>query len=117
MTERPKFTTVDDYLESALPKVKVILDEIRGTIQAEIPEAKETISYQMPAFKLGRIFIYFAGFNKHIGIYPPVKNDKILVNELLPYSGDKGNLKFPLDKPIPYELITRVAVALAKDYS
>jgi uncharacterized protein YdhG (YjbR/CyaY superfamily) len=117
MTERPKFTTIDDYLESASPKVKVILDEIRRIIQAEIPEAKEMISYQMPAFKLGRIFIYFAGFNKHIGIYPPVKVDKTLIKELLPYSGDKGNLKFPLDKPISYELITRVAVALAKDYS
>ena len=117
MTERPKFTTIDDYLESASPKVKVILDEIRIIIQAEIPDAKETISYQMPAFKLGRIFIYFAGFKKLIGIYPPVKNDKILVNELLPYSGDKGNLKFTLDQPIPYELIARVAVALAKEYS
>jgi uncharacterized protein YdhG (YjbR/CyaY superfamily) len=117
MTERPKFTTIDDYLESASPKVKVILDEIRIIIQAEIPDAKETISYQMPAFKLGRIFIYFAGFKKLIGIYPPVKNDKILVNELMPYSGDKGNLKFTLDQPIPYELIARVAVALAKEYS
>lgn len=69
MTERPKFTTIDDYLESASPKVKVILDEIRIIIQAEIPDAKETISYQMPAFKLRRIFIYFAGFTRSISAF------------------------------------------------
>lgn len=117
MTERSQFKTIDDYLETASPEVKTILEEIRRLIQAEIPDAKETISYQMPAFKLRRIFIYFAGFKKHIGIYPPVKNDETLIKELLPYSGDKGNLKFPLDKPIPYELIARVTIALAKEYS
>jgi uncharacterized protein YdhG (YjbR/CyaY superfamily) len=68
------------------------------------------------AFKLSRTFIYFAAFKKHIGIYPPVTGDKTLSDELLPYAGDKGNLKFPLDKPMPYELIGRVVVALAKQY-
>jgi hypothetical protein len=57
MTERPKFTTIDDYLESASPEVKAILEEIRKIIWAEIPDAKETIGYQMPAFKFGRIYL------------------------------------------------------------
>lgn len=116
MTERPKFTTIDEYLASVSPDIKAILEEIRSLIQAEIPDSKETIGYQMPAFKLSCTFIYFAGFKRHIGIYPPVKNDEILINELLPYTGDKGNLKFPLNQSIPYRLIGRVAVALANEY-
>ncbi len=116
MKERPKFTSIDDYLELVSPDARVILEEIRKLIQTKVPNAEEVISYQMPAFKLNRTFIYFAAFQKHIGIYPPVQNDKALINELRPFSNEKGNLKFPLNKPIPYELIGRVAVALAKDY-
>jgi uncharacterized protein YdhG (YjbR/CyaY superfamily) len=116
MTARPKFATIDDYLASVTPESKLILGEIRKLIQVKVPNANETISYQMPAFKLSRTFIYFAAFKKHIGIYPPVKGDKILTAALLPYAGEKGNLKFPLDQPMPYELIGRVVVALAKQY-
>jgi uncharacterized protein YdhG (YjbR/CyaY superfamily) len=116
MAERPKFANIDDYLASVSPECKLILGEIRKLIQVKIPNAKETISYQMPAFKLSRTFIYFAAFKKHIGIYPPVRGDKTLMDELLPYAGEKGNLKFPLDQPMPYELIGRVVVALAKQY-
>lgn len=114
MTERPKFTSIDDYIAAASPDVKPILEAIRKLIQANVPNAQETISYQMPAFKLRRTFIYFAAFKQHIGIYPPVKNDAALIKELLPFSNEKGNLKFPLNQPIPYELIGRVAVALAR---
>jgi uncharacterized protein YdhG (YjbR/CyaY superfamily) len=116
MTERPKFSTVDEYLKSVSPESKLILEEIRELIRAKVPNATETISYQMPAFKLNRTFIYFAAFKKHIGIYPPVTADKALADALLPYAGEKGNLRFPLDQPMPYELIGRVAVALAKRY-
>jgi uncharacterized protein YdhG (YjbR/CyaY superfamily) len=116
MTERPKFANIDDYLKSFEPDSKLILEEIRKLIQVKVPNAKETISYQLPAFKLRRTFIYFAAFKKHIGIYPPVKGDKTLTDALLPYAGEKGNLKFPLDQPMPYELIGRVVVALAKQY-
>lgn len=116
MTERQKFTDMDDYFASISPESKCILQEIRMLIQAKVPDAKETISYQMPAFKLGRTFIYFAAFKTHVGIYPPVKNDITLINELRPFSNKKGNLKFNLNEPIPYELIGRVASALAKQY-
>jgi len=116
MTEQAKFTDINEYIASASPEAKPILEEIRKLIQAKIPHAKETISYQMPAFKLRSAFIYFAAFKKHIGIYPPVKNDQNLINELLPFRNDKGNLRFSLNQPIPYELIGRVAIALAKQY-
>ena len=63
----------------------------------------------MPAFTLrGRILIYFAAFNKHIGLYPPVRGDKTFTREAAPYAGEKGNLRFPLDAPIPYALITKI---------
>jgi uncharacterized protein YdhG (YjbR/CyaY superfamily) len=114
MPERSNFASIDDYLEAVSPDARPILEEIRGVIQNAVPDATETISYRMPAFKLVRTFIYFAAFKKHIGIYPPVKADKALEKELLPYRGEKGNLKFPLSQPMPYELIRRVAVALSE---
>jgi len=117
MDERPKFTSIDGYIASASPDAQGVLKEIRRIITDKVPGAQETISYQMPAFKLGRIFIYFAAFKKHIGVYPPVKGDKDLQKALLPYRGEKGNLKFPLGQPMPYDLIGRVADALAREHS
>ena len=115
--ERSPFATIDDYLASAPAPVRPALQEIRRVVSAAIPSAQETISYRMPAFKLGRTFFYFAAFKKHVGIYPPVRQDKALVKELLAYRGPKGNLSFPLDQPLPYELIRRVAVALAREHA
>jgi uncharacterized protein YdhG (YjbR/CyaY superfamily) len=84
---------------------------------APSPLAEETISYQLPAFRLGRTFIYFAGFKNHIGIYPPIKRDRALLRELRPYLNEKNNLKFSLAEPIPYELISRVALTLSMEYA
>lgn len=72
------------------------------------------MSYQIPAFRFDKPFIYFAAFKRHVGIYPPVEAEGPLSRELLPYRGEKGNLKFPLRKPMPYPLIKRVASALAR---
>ncbi len=116
MTDPTKLTSIDAYLLSVTPEVRTILVSIRELIQHNVPDAQETISYQMPAFKRKRTFIYFAAFQQHIGIYPPVKHDEALLKELLPFRNAKGNLKFPLNQPIPYELIGRVATALAQDY-
>jgi uncharacterized protein YdhG (YjbR/CyaY superfamily) len=117
MKQQSKITEIDAYIASASPEVRDILERIRQVVRVAVPAATETISYQMPAFKLDRVFLYFAAFKKHIGIYPPVKGDRELQNELLPYRGGKGNLRFPLREAIPYELIGRVASALSQDYS
>jgi uncharacterized protein YdhG (YjbR/CyaY superfamily) len=117
MTEKTKLETIDDYLGTVSPEVKPILEEIRQLIHLKISDAQETISYQMPAFKLGRTFIYFAAFKKHIGVYPPVTADKSLIVATTRYRNDKGNLAFPLDEAMPFELIGRVAVALSLQYS
>ena len=117
MSQQKKFASIDEYLATVSPEVRPILEEIRKIVKRVVPAAEETISYQMPAFKLDYTFIYFAAFKKHVGIYPPVKGDTDLDAALLPYRGEKGNLKFPLDQPMPYQLIGRVAEALAAQYS
>ncbi len=114
---KTEFTSIDAYIASVPPGARAILEEIRLRIKAQVPGAVETISYQMPAFKRKRVFIYFAAFKKHIGVYPPVKCDESLQAALLPYRGEKGNLKFLLEQPIPYDLIARVASALSREYS
>ncbi len=117
MSERPQFATIDAYIVSAVPEVRPILETIRTTIRQAVPDATEAISYQMPAFRLDSVFIYFAAFKQHIGVYPPVIGDEALAAALEPYRGPKGNLKFPLSEPMPYELIGRVAEALVRAYS
>ena len=82
-----------------------------------MPDASRCISYKMPAFKQERVFFYFAAFKNHIGVYPPVTKDAALIKELAPYRGEKGNLSFPLGEPLPFELIGRVALALAREYA
>ena len=112
MSARPKFASIDEYIDAAAPVAQPILEEIRALARATVPAATETISYQMPAFRRPRVFFYFAAFKAHIGIYPPVKGDEALAAELAPFRGPKGNLKFPLNEPMPYELIGRVIAAL-----
>jgi uncharacterized protein YdhG (YjbR/CyaY superfamily) len=104
---------MEEYFDAARPEVREILEEIKRIIERTVPDAEATISYGMPAFRTDRVFIYFAGFKKHIGIFPPVEGDDSLSTALLPYRGEKGNLRFPLDQPMPYDLIERVVKALA----
>lgn len=107
---------IDAYLASVPEAVRPALEEIRRRVAAAVPDAVETISYQLPAFRRGKVFFYFAAFQKHIGVYPPLRRDAALIAELAPYRGEKGNLSFPLSAPIPFELIERVAVALAAEW-
>jgi uncharacterized protein YdhG (YjbR/CyaY superfamily) len=100
--------SIDEYIAASPAKVRPILREIRRVIRVAAPNAEEVISYRMPAFKQRGILVYFAAFKNHIGVFPPVRGDAKLENALAPYAGPKGNLKFPLDRPIPYTLIRRV---------
>ena len=101
-------TTIDDYIAAQPPKVRPILKKIRSTIRAAAPDAEETISYQIPTFKQNGALAHFAAFKNHIGFYPPVKGDAKLEAAVRRYAGEKGNLRFPLDEPIPYDLITKI---------
>ena len=110
-----QFATVDEYIGSFPDDVRDILREIRRTIQAAGPDAGERISYGIAAYTLGgRDLVYFAGWKKHISVYPVPTGDPELTQELTPYLAAKGTLKFPLGQPVPYPLIGRVAAALAQ---
>jgi uncharacterized protein YdhG (YjbR/CyaY superfamily) len=117
-TRRGESGTIDQYIAGFPPEVRATLEMIRETIRKAAPKATETISYRIPAFTFdGGTLIYFAAFKKHIGIYPPLRGDAKLVREVAPYAGEKGNLKFPLDQPIPYSLIARMVRFRAKQLS
>jgi uncharacterized protein YdhG (YjbR/CyaY superfamily) len=107
-------SNIDEYISGFAPDVQEILEAIRATIRSAAPEAKETISYRIPAFTQGGVLVYFAAFNHHIGFYPPVKGDAALMKAISRYAGEKGNLQFPLDRPIPYALIKRIVTLRMK---
>jgi uncharacterized protein YdhG (YjbR/CyaY superfamily) len=101
--------TIDEYIARCAPEAQPILQRVRATIVKAVPDADETISYGIPAFKLHRIVVYFAAFKHHIGLYPPAKGNPAIEKAAAPYAGEKGNLRFPLDRRIPYGLIARIA--------
>jgi uncharacterized protein YdhG (YjbR/CyaY superfamily) len=100
--------SIDEYIASFSPDVQAILERVRLTISRAAPSAQETISYQIPMFTLHGALVYFAAFKNHIGFYPPVQGDARLEKAISSYAGEKGNLRFPLDQPIPYSLIERI---------
>jgi uncharacterized protein YdhG (YjbR/CyaY superfamily) len=106
MSKEPAPATIDAYLAPLSPEVREILETVRRIVKEE-----------MPAFKVERIFFYFAAFKKHLGIYPPVNGGDALQRDLAPYLGPKNNLKFPFTQPISYELIRRVVRSLADQYA
>jgi uncharacterized protein YdhG (YjbR/CyaY superfamily) len=107
-TTRATPESIDEYIATFPPEVQAILRRIRSTIHRAAPDGQEKISYRMPAFMLGGVLVYFAAFKKHIGLYPPVKGDARIEKAVSPYAGPKGNLSFPLDRPIPYGLIEKI---------
>ena len=100
--------TIDAYIAASSPAAQPALRRIREIVRGAAPAAEEIISYRMPAFRGRGILVYFAAFKSHIGIFPPIQGGARLDKALAPYRGPKGNLRFPLDKPIPYDLIVRV---------
>jgi uncharacterized protein YdhG (YjbR/CyaY superfamily) len=108
MAKPKKAKDIDDYISKFPDDVQAILQKVRETIRQAAPEAKETISYMMPAFRQHGILVYFAAWEKHIGMYPPISGNKTLEKAIARYAGPKGNLQFPLDAPMPFDLIERI---------
>ena len=92
---------IDDYIARFPAKVQAILIQVRETIRQAAPEARELISYQMPAFRQHGILVYFAAWKEHIGLYPPISGDEALEKAIAKYAGPKGNLQFPLRNQFP----------------
>ena len=104
-----KYKTIDEYIKMFPIEVRKILKKIRILIKNDAPEAEEAIKYQMPTFVLnGKNLIHFAAYEHHVGIYPTPSGIEEFKSELTQYKTSKGAIQFPLDKPIPYDLIKRI---------
>jgi uncharacterized protein YdhG (YjbR/CyaY superfamily) len=97
--------SVDEYIAAFPPEVQEVLARIRQVVRHAAPGAREVISYGVPTLRQNGILVHFAAFKHHIGFYPPIRGDSRLEKAAARYANEKGNLRFPLDQPIPYELI------------
>lgn len=107
--------TIDDYVAGFPPDVQAILEKIRRTIRNAAPDAEETIKYRMPTFTLKGNLVYFAAFKKHIGFYPVPTGIEKFKRELAVYKGGKGSVQFPLDQPMPFDLISKIVKFRVKE--
>ena len=107
--------TIDEYIAGFPESIQAILQKIRMTIHEAAPDAEETISYQMPTFRLKGNLVHFAAFKEHIGFYPTPTGTEKFQRELSPYKGAKGSVRFPLDRPIPFALIGRIVKFRVKE--
>ena len=109
-SKKVSFRSMDEYIASFPEDVQKTLEELRATIKSAAPEAEETISYNIPTFTLnGKYLIYFAGWKHHISIYPIPTGSESFNKQVAKYVEGKGTLKFPIDKPLPLKLITKIA--------
>jgi uncharacterized protein YdhG (YjbR/CyaY superfamily) len=108
-TAQPAPTTIDAYIAAFPPEVQAILEQIRETIRETVPDAQETISYGIPTFTLhGRYLVYFAGYKKHISLYPAPMGVAEFQEAVSVYGAGKGTMRFPLDQPMPFDLIRKI---------
>jgi uncharacterized protein YdhG (YjbR/CyaY superfamily) len=106
--KRRVYKNIDEYISDFPAEIQDILEKIRSRIIKAAPEAEETISYQMPAFRLKGNLVYFAAFKNHIGFYPTSSGIEAFKNELSVYKSAKGSVQFPISKPVPLNLIGRI---------
>ena len=114
---KKQFKTVDEYIGSFSKSVQDVLEKLRRTIQKAAPEAEEVISYQIPTYKLNGSLVHFAAFKNHIGFYPTPSAIKVFKKELSRYETAKGSVKFPMDKPIPFDLVRKIVEYRVKENS
>lgn len=108
------YTSVDQHIASFSPETQKVLSKVRQTIQTALPDATERIAYGIPTYTLKKNIVHFSGYEKYVGFYPGSIGVKDFAKELEPYETSKGTVKFPLDKPIPYDLITKITKHVAE---
>lgn len=113
--DKKQFTTIDEYIATFPADVQALLQQLRQTIHKAAPEAEEAIRYQMPTFRLHGNLVHFAAFRNHIGLYPAPSGIEAFEQELAPYRAAKGSIRFPKDKPIPLDLVTRIVLYRVKE--
>ncbi|MFL7868404.1 MAG: iron chaperone [Anaerolineales bacterium] len=107
-SNKVRFNSIDEYIATFPAEIQKILGELRETIKAAAPEAEEKISYQMPTFALKGNLVHFAAYKNHIGFYPTPSGIEAFKDELSVYEGAKGSIRFPIEKPLPLELINKI---------
>jgi len=115
MAPKKVFKTTDEYIATFPPNVQSLLQQLRQVIKEAAPEAEEAISYQMPAFKLNGILVWFAAFKNHIGFYPKTSAIEAFKDELSGYELSKGTIRFPLNRPIPFEVVRKIVKFRVKE--
>ncbi|MFC1225662.1 Uncharacterized conserved protein YdhG, YjbR/CyaY-like superfamily, DUF1801 family [Pedobacter suwonensis] len=108
MMEKTEPKTIDEYIALFPIKTQEMLQQIRKSIQNAAPDAVEVISYKMPAFKQNKVLVYFAAYEKHIGFYPTGDGIEAFKAEFSDFKWSKGAVQFPLNEPLPLDLITRI---------
>jgi uncharacterized protein YdhG (YjbR/CyaY superfamily) len=114
-TDQTAPETIDEYIADFPKDVQAILEKIRMTIREAAPDAQETIKYRMPTFTLKGNLVHFAAYKKHIGFYPVPTGIEQFKEELSVYKGGKGSVQFPLDEPIPFDLISKIVKFRVKE--
>lgn len=113
MSARKKYATTADYIADAPAPQRRLLRDIRAMVKRKVPGAVETISYNIPAFRMEKVFFYYAAFKDHISVFPPLRAHGELAKKLKPFRNDKGNLLLSIREPLPMELLAKVATGLA----
>lgn len=114
-TPGKQIKAISEYIAMFPENVRDILEKLRRVIKESAPDAKETISYGMPAFKLNGNLVYFAAWEKHIGFYPTSSAIEAFKKELAPYKQAKGSVQFPIDKPIPFDIVRKIVEYRVKE--
>lgn len=112
---KKRFETIDEYIATFPRNVQDILEELRQTIRNSAPDAKEAISYQIPTFRLNGNLVHFAAFKNHIGFYPASSAIAHFKKELSGYEASKGTIRFPINEPIPFDLIRKIVKYRVKE--
>ena len=116
MADKKHFTTIDEYIATFPQDTQAVLEKVRQSIHKAAPDAVETISYDMPTFDLnGKHLVFFAGWKHHISLYPTPAGDEAFQEKLSQYKRVKSTVQFPLDKPVPYELVEEVVRLLVAE--
>jgi len=113
--DNSKPVNIDDYIARFPKEVQVILERLRTTIREAAPDAKEAISYQMPTFRLKGNLVHFAAYKNHIGFYPTASGIEKFKKELFYYEGAKGSVKFPINEPLPFDLVSEIVKFRAQE--
>ena len=113
MADKKPFTTIDEYISTFPEDIQNVLEKVRQAIHKAAPEATEAISYGIPTFNLnGKHLVFFAGWKHHISLHPLPAGDEAFQQEISHYKRARGTIQFPLDKPIPYDLVEKIVTFL-----